>query len=176
MFTQDDLEIVATKSFGDLGAQTAKLFAQYNADYFDGRVQPVPVLYVPTSPYGHWVGQAQAQKLIYVMFPGNGRDWDFTRSVLLHEMLHHFLYASGENSKHAGKPWAREVIRLSAQIWGRQFVKVSDKIRKIDGHSVRIRAIGEPRDGVLAVRELACWPHSIGEAPPDLHGYVATGT
>jgi hypothetical protein len=83
--------LIADRCFGELGLKTVNVWKHYNETYFGGLLQPTALLYVPTSPYGHWVGQHIADRNIYLMRPSPSRTWGFVRGVLLHEMIHQGL-------------------------------------------------------------------------------------
>jgi hypothetical protein len=163
-----DALLVGDRCFGELGRKTVFLWRQYNDDYFNGALHTTPVLYVPTSPYGHWVGLHRSQKNIYLMFPGEKRSWGFVRGVLLHEMIHQGLQQEGKDTRHAGTPWCAEIVRISSllgrRIWAGRYgvVRVAGKC---------VRANQPSPDGLpsLKQKEIATWPHSIGLEPPDTY-------
>lgn len=114
----EDAVLIGDRCFGSLGRQTVALWKRYNHDYFNGLLESTPVLYVPTSPWGAWVGCFTRDRNIYLMCPGEKRSWGYVRGVLLHEMLHQFLEQSGKDVGHDGEPWRQEIMRLS-QIFGK---------------------------------------------------------
>jgi len=141
------------------------------------------VLYVPTSPWGHWVGltcsiiRTAPPARLYLMFPG-GRDdqrpWPYVRGVLLHEMTHAYLLERGENAEHKSQPWRREIMRLSRDLGRPVFAGASTvgKRRRADGRRVSVRFNKPATDGTpsLSQDEIACWPDCLALAPPDLMG------
>jgi hypothetical protein len=170
--TFDDVALIADRCFGELGLNTVHLWKRYNDAYFDGTLVPTPVLYVPTSPYGHWVGQHVADRNIYLMRPGPSRSWGFVRGVLLHEMIHQGLAQAGKNPKHDGNPWCSEIMRIShyfdRNIWAGKYTVI-----KVEGKSVRAnmpRPKGN-RARILDQDEISKWPHSIDIEPPDTSNY-----
>ncbi len=46
--------------WGNLGSRVAECWLEYNKRYFGGRLKPVPIALVSTSPYGHWLGSRAA--------------------------------------------------------------------------------------------------------------------
>ena len=80
------------------------LWREYNDLFFGGAIRVEPVLYVPTSPYGAWVGLCRYNKNLYLMYPGTKRPWGCLRGFLLHEMIHQRLHQIGKNSDHTGEP------------------------------------------------------------------------
>lgn len=103
-----------------LGAWTYDRFAELNARYFDDRVPCMPVVWVPMSPYGRWVGLAEYKGRI-LLWDKHALDPDYTpglnaEHILLHEMLHQYLHNRNENSKHNGLPWCREIMRIGSMM------------------------------------------------------------
>jgi hypothetical protein len=170
----EEAVLIGERCFGELGRRTVFLWREYNALFFDAALQVTPVLYVPTSPYGHWIGLHLHQRNIYLMFPNKSRTWGRVRGVLLHEMIHQHLAQSGENPQHAGAPWCREIMRISRQL-GRNVWAGKYTVRRVNGKSVRINLAQPSPDGALALnqKQISRWPRSIGLDPPDIptHNY-----
>lgn len=170
--TFDDAVLIAERCFGDLGLKTIFLWKQYNRDYFSDALDVTPVLYVPVSPYGHWVGCFCAGRNIYLMFPSEERSWAFVRGVLLHEMVHQHLAQTGNNSQHACEPWCAEIMRISrclgVNIWAGKYT-----VKKVNGKSVRANQErpASMNGRALNQKQISQWPHSIGIAPPDTSNY-----
>jgi hypothetical protein len=65
-----------------------------------GELRPTPIIYVPISTYGHWIGLCHTNHpeeradLIYLM----RKDWETVRGALLHEMVHQALVESARDS------------------------------------------------------------------------------
>jgi hypothetical protein len=168
--TFEDMRLIADRCFAELGAKTVLLWKRYNANYFGGELKPTPVLYVPTSPYGHWVGCTVFDRNIYLMYPGEKRSWGFVRGVLLHEMLHQYLRQVGKATAHQGEPWREEIMRISRlfglEVWAGKYT-----VAKIDGRSVRINKPNPDASSkaqALNQDQISKWPYSIGVEPPDL--------
>lgn len=166
------LRIVA----GDLGTEIAATWAAYNRTYFDQRLHPVPITLSRHSPYGHWIGLAvygsEGMREIVLHRPTVLARDDVWRAVLLHEMVHQFLFESHENAKHNGAPWRREIMRLSPLLPGGRVIWAGaptvGKRRTENGERQsfrfnRPRPHGEPS---LAQDEIAGWPDSVGLTPP----------
>jgi predicted SprT family Zn-dependent metalloprotease len=158
--------ITAEHAFGATGRRTVELWQQYNQAYFDGKLRPTPIIYVPTSTYGHWVGcthyrhDQERASLIYLM----RKDWQMVRGILLHEMVHQCLVEAGQDASHAGQPWRDQIMRISGEHFGVNF------------HAGRIKVIKEKKtrksiklnEGDLTQGEIARWPQSVHIIPPDL--------
>jgi hypothetical protein len=164
--TFDDALLIAERCFGELGRKTVFLWKQYNRDYFGGALAATPVLYVPTSPFGHWVGLHRPDRNIYLMPPGEHRSWGFVRAALLHEMIHQNLAQLGDNQKHAGEPWCREVMRLS-NMFGREIWAGKYTVQRVKGKCARVNQAAPADSQALSLnqRQIARFPHSIGLEP-----------
>lgn len=125
-----------------LGEWTYDCFTEYN-EYFDNQIPPMPIQWHWTLPYGSAIALAYGHKLIalgiYVnkkylvqknsegYFIGNDR----AKHVILHEMIHTFLSLRKENTKHSGKPWCREIMRLSEEIFKTKIYSSPTTVRKV---------------------------------------------
>ena len=168
--TYEDAELIADRCFGALGQKTISLWRHYNRDYFDGSLEVTPVLYVPTSPYGHWVGCHIRDRNIYLMYPGEKRSWGFVRGVLLHEMVHQFLEQSGKAVGHDGESWCAEIMRISRVFFGKNIWAGKYTVGKRNGRSVRMNKPNPDKASkavALNQDQISRWPHSIGLEPPD---------
>lgn len=175
-----DALTVSSRAFGTLGENSVRLWRQYNMTYFEGRLKPVPVLYVPTSHYGGWVGLCAGSKKrrvvhhIWMMLESPlSRPWALLRTVLLHEMVHQSLIERGLSADHAGLPWREVIMRLSFDHFGVQFWAGESTVvkrRNPDGkrQSVRTNRASPNGEPSLTQGEIARWPDSMGIIPPDL--------
>src|SRR4051794_15395482 len=80
---------VTATAYGEAGRRIMLLWAQYNEAYFGGVLKPVPIIFVPASPYGHWVGLFSASRQgasnhIYIL---RSPSWAVQRGILLHEQI-----------------------------------------------------------------------------------------
>jgi hypothetical protein len=167
--TFEDAALIADRCFNQLGRKTISLWRHYNHDYFNGVLEPTPVLYIPTSPWGHWVGCHIRDRNIYLMYPSEKRSWGFVRGVLLHEMVHQFLEQSGVDVGHDGTPWCQEIMRLS-KVFGRNIWAGKYTVTKVHGRSQRTNKPNPDKDSkaiALNQDQISKWPHSIGLEPPD---------
>jgi hypothetical protein len=169
--TYQEALITAEHAFGDKGRQTIELWQQYNLAYFGGQLRPTPIIYVPTSTYGHWIGlchtnhPAERADLIYLM----RKDWETVRGALLHEMVHQALVESARDSKHDGQPWRDEIMRISRDHFGILFHAGRIKVTKEKGTRKSIKV----NEGDLTQGQIASWPDSVNIVPPDLVSYSA---
>lgn len=143
-------------------------FAHFNAKHFSNDLQPCPIIAVPVAPYGHWVGLARGDDgelhgAIYIKMAGTtaGRfnPGDYQSHILLHEMLHRYLSQRGEQSKHDGAPWCREIMRIGREMGLPDFYAAPERVTSRKGKSVRVMATSE--DGVVSLprRLIANFPH-----------------
>lgn len=136
-----------------LGAWAYDRFAEFNQEYFDNTVPAMPILFVPMSPYGNWVGLAEYAGRI-LLWDKHALDSDYTPGlyaahILLHEMLHQYLYVKDEDTKHNGHPWCREIMRIGKQM-GLSFHASPSRTKRIkdeNGDSKVIRT--QATDGVV---------------------------
>lgn len=173
--TFDEMLLIATRAFHDLGTRTVRLWAQYNRAYFGGALKPIPVLYVPVSPYGHWVGQTRGLRLIYLMFEHpRKRPWPLVRDVLLHEMVHQALLEQGRDPHHKRQPWCNEIMRISRDYFGKTFWAGREAVGKVRTgkrrKSFKFNVPGPNGEESLKQAVISSWPHSVGIVPPDLSG------
>lgn len=114
------LRLMMGWSFGDRGRQTADLWQALNQLHFRGSLDPTPIWFPQTSPYGRWVGlctgnhKAQTQHIQIVYGQGEQE----RANILLHEMIHQYLLESRLDASHNALPWCNEIMRLSQEIWG----------------------------------------------------------
>jgi len=172
--TFEDALLIADRCFGERGRETVFLWKQYNRDYFSGMLKPTPVLYVPTSEYGRWVGCFREGHNIYLMHENPVlRPWPYVRGVLLHEMLHQHLSETGQwkpdgKSCHIG-PWCEEIMRLSKML-GRDIWAGAYTVGKVNGRSVRMNKRNPDASSkayALDQMQIAMWPHLRYSKKPD---------
>jgi hypothetical protein len=107
MFTFDDMVKFATEAWGPLGTNTANMWAVYNERYFDSALKPVPLVITHTQPYGARLafcsyGANKGGRTITVNVPQHHKVLLADNGVLLHEMIHQFLFERGEYPSHDG--------------------------------------------------------------------------
>lgn len=147
-----------------MGAWAYDRFDEYNARYFDGGVPLVPIQWHLTLPHGHATERQRIQLGLYTQHGKmleDGVPTDYASHVILHEMIHTYLNSRGENPNHNGKPWSREITRISG-LMGFEIIAQPDRVSKVrdgDGNrrSVRVPAA----EGSLTRKQIAAWPHSI---------------
>ncbi len=129
--------------WGNLGSRVAECWLEYNKRYFGGRLKPVPIALVSTSPYGHWLGLTRCGEhrthLIELTSPGQGKKLIADRGVLLHEMVHQHLAETGLSPSHDGEPWCSEVMRLHQAITGTGIWAAPDIVTKERGSRRSVR-------------------------------------
>lgn len=151
-------------SWGDLGLWAADLWQAFNKCHWEGKLDPTPIWFPSASPYGRWIGLCTGNKSgqtqhIQIL---KGKEQQEHANILLHEMVHQYLFESGQNPSHNAMPWCSEIIRLSRDIWGVDIWASPAQPRKVDGVSRRVQKLSP--DGVESIsrKQIACWPDSIG--------------
>jgi len=166
-FTFDDMLRFAAEAWGPLGTKTVRRWAVYNDRYFGGALKSVPLVITNTQPFGgklafcsyHPGGEGRT---ITVNVPQDHNRLLADNGVLLHEMIHQFLFERGEHAGHDGAPWRREIRRLNLILTGIEIWAGASKLTRINKKVVRINAPNA--NGQLSLRqgEIARWPHSMG--------------
>lgn len=171
--TYAEMKTFLTIGWGKLGQSVAEAWLAFNKRHFGGKLQPLPITIVNTSPYGHWLGltcgAGKRAHLIQLTMPTDAGELVADRGVLLHEMVHQYLLERGESPKHEHEPWCREIMRLHQAIAGKRIWAAPESIAKAaageDGkrRSIRIQKPC-PETGMESIprKDLARWPHSCG--------------
>jgi hypothetical protein len=158
--------------WGEVGGRVAQAWADFNNVYFGRRLKPLPIFLTPATPYGKrvaWTCCGGPVTHIALCAPKRGTVLVADRDTLLHEMIHQFLHEAGEDTKHAGEPWCREVMRLHKQITGKEIWagKYTVMKKRVGGRRVSVR-VNLPRPGTgepsIPQAEIARWPHGSGIA------------
>src|SRR5262245_35583752 len=170
-YTFRDMMLNLVVGWGATGRAVAKCWWQYNHTYFGGRLRPLPIFLVPTTPYGKrrgWTCCSEALTHIALAAPRHGGVLVTDRGTLLHEMLHQFLFQRREFPSHKGEPWRQGIMRLHQQITGQDIWAGDEtvgRVRTEDGgrRSKRIRQ-PHPETGAASLTQgqIARWPHSVG--------------
>ena len=157
-----DMRAFLEHGWGELGIRVAACWRDYNDRYFEGRLRPLPILLVATSPHGRWLGlhprlpqRTRNPATSSYAHPGSGKELIADRDTLLHEMIHQALVEQGVNPHHDKEPWRAEVTRLHAALTdGEKLWCAFDQVRKINGRSVRIpRPAPEPTMRTIEQKE-----------------------
>ena len=100
--TYAEMKAFLTIGWGKLGQRVAETWLAFNKKHFGGKLQPLPITIVNTSPYGHWLGltcgSLNRTHLIQLTMPTEAGQLVADRGVLLHEMIHQCLVERGESS------------------------------------------------------------------------------
>jgi hypothetical protein len=145
-----------------LGAWTYATFDRLNRQHFDGAVPLVPIRWHKTLPYGGSVGLASRHYIELGMYLNKewclheGRPCLFGEHVLLHEMIHLYLYTRGENPKHNGVPWCREIMRIGHEL-GIGFHAEPSRVIKVKSDD-GTRKSKRTQEGI-PLKDIASFPH-----------------
>lgn len=152
--------------WGEPGAWAHDTFDELNGRYFADEIPHAGIAWGLT-PHGGRLGHTRCTGRITLhpaLLDPHSDAWRiepylgeaYARDVLLHEMIHAYLFARSEEPDHNGQPWCREVMRLAPSL-GLGEVRAAPVVpRRVDGRVVR-RAL----DGHLDRHQLAHFPHSI---------------
>ena len=166
-FTIEDMERFAREAWGDLGRSVVEKWAEFNGDYFDGKLKPIPIIITRTQPFGRAIGVCSGGtgerswgRLIQLNRPGSHNFLVADYNTLLHEMVHQFLQERGENSHHNSQSWCREIMRLTKMITGNEIWAGRSKTARRDKRVARINE-PHPETGIssLPQKQIARWPH-----------------
>jgi len=165
-FTVDDMRRFASEAWGELGSTVVDSWCGLNAAYFDGALRPIPIVITNTQPYGRRIGLCsyggswRQGRCISLNAPMNGGFLLADNGTLLHEMVHQFLQDRGENSKHAGAPWRREIMRLNESITGHTIWAGQYKQLRRNGKPTWLNMPNpETGEASLTQTQIARWPH-----------------
>jgi hypothetical protein len=166
-FTIDDMYRFASEAWGSLGTATVDKWREFNARYFDGRLQPVPLVITNAQPFGKRVAfcsynPAASGRTITLNVPKAHKSLLADNGVLLHEMIHQVLFERGTDAAHASEGWRNEIMRLHEFITGKEIWAGRSITKRIEGKMVRVN---KPKgDGTVSLTQgaIARWPHSTG--------------
>jgi hypothetical protein len=164
-YTFEDMLHFASEAFGPLGIKTVRAWAALNARWFGGALRPVPLIITQAMPYGRRVafcsygGDKLGGRTITVNVPREGEELVADNGVLLHEMVHQYLFERGEDPAHASHAWRREIMRLTSEMTGRKIWAGKSQAVRVDGKVVRMNLAHQDGRASLGQSEIARWPH-----------------
>jgi hypothetical protein len=170
LITFDEMRRALIQGWGELGARTADCWREFNRRHFVGRLEPLPIFFTSTAPYGKRLAHCRGTGGTHIVLtaPAGTGGLAADRNTLLHEMIHQHLFQIGKDSSHAGEPWCQEIMRLHLAITGNPiWAGTSTVVKELqaDGtrKSVRInRAHPVTGKRSLAQDKIAGWPRSLG--------------
>jgi hypothetical protein len=144
-FSIEDMRRFGGEAWGQIGVDIVERWCEFNAAYFGGALKPVPLVISNTQPFGKRLAfcsynPGASGRTITLNLPSTHRRLVADNNTLLHEMVHQFLFERGEDPHHAGKPWRREIMRLTKLITGKDIWAGSSKTMRINGSVVRRNA------------------------------------
>jgi hypothetical protein len=166
-YTFEEMRRALVVGWGEKGGRVADTWREYNARYFGNRLKPLPIFLTRSTPYGHMVGwTCCAQEVTHIALadPSKGEILVADCNTLLHEMVHQLLHERGENHKHAGEPWRREIMRLTLQITGKEIWAGAPAVGKDKGRASYRFNRPHPETGAPSLTQdaIARWPHGTG--------------
>ena len=156
-YTSKQYRGAAVMLWGEAGAFVNDAFVRFNAEYFGGRLPPLPIV-IGLTAYGHCLGLTRSKPQLPRISLASGifRASREVEDVMLHEMLHAELMLAGVSPKHNDAPWCRRITELSPAVLGRTIQVAPVKLRRVDKRVAR-----QPLEGHLAQGVLARWPYSL---------------
>lgn len=180
-FTVIDMQRFATEAWGDLGTKLSLRWGEFNRQFFDGELKPIPLVITNTQPYGRRLAfcshdpDGPYHRTITVNVPsyrGKVAPADYRlladNGALLHEMVHQLLQQRGEGSSHGSDGWRAEIMRLNEVIAGRRIWAGRSKTMRIEGADgkrskiIRANEDGPNGEKSLGQDDIARWPHTVG--------------
>jgi hypothetical protein len=166
-FTVGDMRRFASEAWGTLGVLIVERWCEFNATYFDNVLRPVPLVITHTQPFGRrlafcsYRGEGKTGRTITLNVPQLHEVLLADNGVLLHEMVHQYLFESGKAPGHDSDGWRYEIMRITKQITGTDIWAGKSVVRRINGKPTRLNAPGT--DGQLSLKqgEIARWPHTV---------------
>jgi hypothetical protein len=163
----------STEAHGEVGTHAVHQWAAFNDTYFGGELRPIPLIITHTQPFGkrlgfcmhsHHHGHGRSITLNVPDRQYTGRSYALLADncCLLHEMIHQHLQERGENAKHAGAPWCREIMRLHQVITGAEIWAGRTKTVRQGSKVVRINEPHEDGRASLPQTAIARWPMDTG--------------
>jgi hypothetical protein len=162
-FSFDEMLNFATEAWGYRGTAAVRMWATYNDRYFGGVLRPIPLVMTNAQPFGRRLAFCShgGRRTITLNVPEVFDNLLADNATLLHEMIHQHLFERGEDSKHAGEPWRREIMRLHHEITGETiWAGPSKTVRRSNG-VIRINAPANDGRPSLPQKAIARWPHDL---------------
>jgi hypothetical protein len=166
--TLDEFQKLMSWTYSEKGTALAKAWHWMNEGFFHGILKPCPILLPSSPPYGHWIGLCTGNPEGDTLHIQVKRDLELKQqfNVLLHECLHAYLRELKESTDHNARPWCREIVRLTGEIWNVEIHAAPDSPRKVNGRSVRIQKPSSTGMPSITRCQIAGWPYSIGLVVP----------
>jgi hypothetical protein len=160
----------AFEAWGELGTNAVLRWSEFNDRFFGGALRPIPLVISNTQPFGHLVGfcndggDRNTGRTITLNVPHDHRRLLADNCTLLHEMIHQYLHECGEDAKHKGDGWRREIMRLNKLITGNDIWAGEYTTARVDvGEATkRVKRINKPHPNgqkSLNQMQIARWPH-----------------
>lgn len=161
--TEEEMMNICSWAFGDEGELLSKVWQGLNQDWFYGKLNPLPIFITNVFPYGSAIARCFGNpkfSIAHHIEIKESLDEQKKVDVLLHEMIHQFLFESNEKSDHNAKPWCREIMRLGKEIWDYEFFASPSVPRKVTVDGVR-RSYREQKEGSIELKQISGFPLSL---------------
>ena len=192
--TWEGMRNFLTLGWGGAGEKAFADYQKFNERFFQGQLPPTHLSFNYTSQYGRWLGQCAFGEVtphgtrplarislcrpLTNALPARFRGYQYSlcadSAVLLHEMLHLYLFQRGEPAGHSSAGWIDGVLRMSAQLGVNidYQPQVRHRIPVVDENgdcettpNKRVKRSQQrftPANS-LSFDELQCWPHTVPE-------------
>lgn len=164
MKTLEEYAAAAELIYPGVGRDTYAAFDRFNQRHFSGALPAMPIQWHGTLPYGGSVGLASSNQLIMLGIytrkqwcVQQGKLLAFGEHVLLHEMIHQYLFITSRYAKHNGQPWCDEIMRIGLELGIKPFKASPSKVIKVrgdDGKRVSKRVAG----GTITMEMISRFP------------------
>jgi hypothetical protein len=175
----------AATLWGQAGIYLYAAYYRLRDQHFPELPAELPMV-IGLTAYGHCIGLTRSWPTgaRISLAPGVfARGEGMVDDVLVHEMLHVALIAAGQDPKHAGEPWYREVRRLSPSVLGRELDIDRPKRRSVrvpnpaygpdDRRRTLVRKVSHGSGGHA---EVARWPMPFRPAGYDFGPPIAVAS
>ena len=180
--------------WGSTGQKAYDDYCSFNRKFFSDQLPPAHISFSYTSQFGRWLGQCAYGKErsggrhtmaritlcrpLGRELPASFRNRQYSlcadSAVLLHEMLHLYLFQRGEPAGHSSAGWIDGVLRMSEQLGVnvdyqpqiRRRIPVVDKNGDCETTANKRIKRSQQRftpANSLSFDELRCWPHIVPE-------------
>ncbi len=197
--TWEGMRSFLSLGWGSVGKKAFADYQYFNERFFLGQLPPTHLSFNYTSQYGAWLGQCAfgevtshgTRPLARISLcrprsnalPARFRGYQYSlcadSAVLLHEMLHLYLFQRGEPAGHSSSGWIDGVLRMSEQLGVEVAFKpqIRRRIPVVDRNGIcettpnkRVKRSQQrfTPAGSLSYEELMRWPHTVPETLLDL--------
>ena len=176
--TIDDFKRAAEIIYPEWGAWSYEKFDEFNKRHFNDQIPPMPIQWHDTLMYGGALGLATSKGVIKLGIYKNksgvlnkGQPTLYGAHVLLHEMIHQYLFVTDRDSNHSSTGWREEIMRVGAEL-GLSFNALPQKVIKVKDENGEFKSRRVNQDGSIAQADIARFPlfafnYATGKIKPE---------